>query len=119
MSQQLETTAGISLTKTAQERMERYLSSEAGSKGIRVGIKKRGCSGYQYVIETAMHPKEAERVYEISHIALFIDDETMSFIQGSMIDFIKEGFNEKFVFRNPNETGICGCGESFTVKHNK
>jgi len=115
MNERVVRAVDIQLTPAALQRMRDYLSHDAHAMGIRLGVQKQGCSGYQYIVETTAMPTQVEQTYTIAGISFFIDDTTVALIEGSTVDFIKDGFNQKFIFQNPKVTGVCGCGESFTV----
>ena len=83
--------------------------------GLRLGITETGCSGYSYVINYAEEIDAADIVFEDKGIKVVVDPEALPLIDGTVVDFVKNGLNEAFSFRNPNITGECGCGESFNV----
>ena len=83
--------------------------------GLRLGIKKTGCSGFAYVVNYADEIGSNDLVFEDQGVKVIVDRESLGFIDGTQIDFVKQGLNEAFRFRNPNVKGECGCGESFTV----
>ena len=83
--------------------------------GLRLGIKKTGCSGFAYVVNYADEIGSNGLVFEDQGVKVIVDRESLGFIDGTQIDFVKQGLNEAFRFRNPNVKGECGCGESFTV----
>jgi len=105
----------IQLTPAARERMQNYLASKPEAAGVRFGVRKTGCSGYAYVVEIADQVDEGDRVIEQDGIKLVVDRKSIPFVDGTEIDYARQGLNSSFVFRNPNVTGECGCGESFTV----
>ena len=105
----------ISLTSSAADRIKNFLSTRGHGVGLRLGIKKTGCSGYAYVVNYADEVKNADIVFEQQGVKVIVDKESLSFIDGTEVDFVKQGLNEAFKFRNPNEKTGCGCGESFTV----
>lgn len=105
----------ITLTAPAAERVRNYLRNRGSGIGLRVGVKKTGCNGFAYVINYADEIEEADVVFEDSGIKVVVDGKSLALIDGTEVDFIKEGLNEAFRFRNPNVTGECGCGESFSV----
>jgi iron-sulfur cluster assembly protein len=83
--------------------------------GLRVGVKKTGCSGYAYVIDYADSVGAKDVVFEQGGVKIIVDSESLALIDGTEVDFVKQGLNEAFKFRNPNVKGECGCGESFSV----
>lgn len=105
----------ISLTNAAADRVRTYLEKRENGLGLRLGITKTGCSGYSYVINYAEAIDADDIVFEDKGIKVVIDPEALSLIDGTEVDFVKNGLNEAFSFRNPNIKGECGCGESFTV----
>jgi iron-sulfur cluster assembly protein len=105
----------IQLTPAARERMQNFLAAKPAAAGVRFGVRKTGCSGYAYVVDIAEQIDEGDRVIEQDGVKLVIDRKSLPFVDGTEIDFARSGLNASFVFRNPNVTGECGCGESFTV----
>jgi iron-sulfur cluster assembly protein len=105
----------IQLTDAARMRMQSFLANQPGAAGVRFGVRKTGCSGYAYMVEIAESAGADDRVIEQDGVRLVIDAKSAPFVDGTQIDFARQGLNSAFVFRNPNVTGECGCGESFTV----
>lgn len=105
----------ISLTDSAAERVRTYLEKRARCVGLRLGVTKSGCSGYSYVINYADEINDTDIVFEDKGVTVVVDPEALKLIDGTEVDFVKNGLNEAFSFRNPNISGECGCGESFTV----
>ena len=105
----------ISLTDAAADRVRNYLEKRETGLGLRLGVTKTGCSGYSYVINYAESIGADDVVFEDKGVTLVIDPEALSLIDGTEVDFVKNGLNEAFSFRNPNIKGECGCGESFNV----
>jgi iron-sulfur cluster assembly protein len=105
----------IQLTRAARERMLSFLAAKPDAAGVRFGVRKTGCSGYAYEVEIADRIGENDQVVEQDGIRLVVDRKSLPFVDGTQIDFARQGLNAAFVFRNPNVTGECGCGESFTV----
>ena len=83
--------------------------------GLRLGVIKTGCSGYSYVINYADEIGETDVVFEDQGVKVVVDPAALALIDGTEVDFVKNGLNEAFSFRNPNVTGECGCGESFNI----
>lgn len=83
--------------------------------GLRVGIKKTGCSGYAYLVDYVDAIRTDDEVFDQEGIKVVVDRESLKLIDGTEVDFVKQGINEAFKFRNPNVKGECGCGESFSV----
>ena len=105
----------ISLTESAAGRVRQYLTRSGDSVGLRLGIKKTGCSGYSYVVNYAESVAADDVVFEDKGVTVVVDAEALPLVDGTEVDFVKNGLNEAFSFRNPNVTGECGCGESFNV----
>jgi iron-sulfur cluster assembly protein len=105
----------VSLTQHAADRVKSYLDARGKGVGLRVGIKKTGCNGYAYVVNYADDIDDSDIVFEDQGVKVVVDKESLELIDGTEVDFVKEGLNEAFRFRNPNVTGECGCGESFSV----
>jgi iron-sulfur cluster assembly protein len=105
----------IQLTEAARNRMQDYLAKKSGAAGVRFGIKKTGCSGFGYTVDIAESVAETDVVFDQDGVRILVDRKSLPFIDGTEIDFQRQGLNAQFVFRNPNATGECGCGESFTV----
>jgi iron-sulfur cluster assembly protein len=105
----------ISLTDAAASRVRSYLDARGSGVGLRLGVTQTGCSGYSYVINYADEIAESDVVFEDKGVTVVIDPEALALIDGTEVDFVKNGLNEAFSFRNPNISGECGCGESFNI----
>ena len=105
----------ISLTEPAADRVKTYLDARGSGVGLRVGVKKTGCNGFAYVVNYAEAVEDDDVVFEDRGIQVVVDRDSLALIDGTEVDFVKDGLNEAFSFRNPNVTGECGCGESFSV----
>ena len=105
----------ISLTNSAAQRVRSYLEARGEGVGLRLGVTKTGCSGYSYVINYADDVDVTDVVFEDKGVKVIVDPEALALIDGTEVDFIKNGLNEAFSFKNPNVTGECGCGESFNI----
>jgi iron-sulfur cluster assembly protein len=105
----------IQLTPAARSRMQNFLEANPDAAGVRFGVRKTGCSGYAYMVEIADAIAANDQVIEQDGVRLVIDTKSLPFVDGTEIDFARQGLNAAFVFRNPNVTGECGCGESFTI----
>jgi iron-sulfur cluster assembly protein len=105
----------IQLTDAARTRMQNFLAANPQAAGVRFGVRKTGCSGYAYVVDIADRVAANDQILEQDGVRLVIDETSLPFVDGTQIDFERQGLNSSFVFRNPNSTGECGCGESFTV----
>jgi iron-sulfur cluster assembly protein len=105
----------IQLTPAARSRMQNFLDANPSAAGVRFGVRKTGCSGYAYMVEIAETIAANDQVIDQDGVRLVIDTKSLPFVDGTEIDFARQGLNAAFVFRNPNVTGECGCGESFTI----
>jgi iron-sulfur cluster assembly protein len=105
----------ISLTETAANRVKGCLAARGGGIGLRLGVRKTGCSGFAYVVNYADAQQPGDTVFEDRGVRVFVDSASLTLLDGTIVDFIKQGLNEAFRFRNPNVKGECGCGESFSV----
>jgi iron-sulfur cluster assembly protein len=105
----------ITLTDSAANRVRTYLDKRGSGVGLRLGVTLTGCSGYSYVINYADEIADSDVVFENKGITVIVDPDALKLIDGTEVDFVKNGLNEAFSFRNPNIAGECGCGESFTV----
>ncbi len=106
---------GIQLTESAANRVRNFLASRGSGLGLKLGVKKTGCSGFAYVINYADAADPSDHVFEDRGVKVFVDPASLPLIQGTTVDFVKQGLNEAFKFHNPNVKGECGCGESFNV----
>ncbi|MEP6633056.1 MAG: iron-sulfur cluster assembly accessory protein [Luteimonas sp.] len=106
----------IHLAPAALERIHGYLVETPDAIGLRFGVKRTGCSGWGYVVDLARDVRPGDTVSEQDGIRIHVDADSLSLVDGTEIDFLKQGLNEQFVFRNPNVAGECGCGESFTTQ---
>jgi len=105
----------ITITPIANERMRHYLASTPSAAGVRFGVKRTGCSGFSYVVDLADALGDGDQVVDVDGVPLVVNDKSLAMVDGTVIDFQRQGLNASFVFHNPNATGECGCGESFTV----
>ncbi len=106
----------ITITERGAKRVQDFLVNRGKGMGVRLGVKTTGCSGMAYVIEFVDDINEGEdEVYESNGVTIVVDKKSLVYIDGTEMDFVKEGLNEGFAFKNPNEKDACGCGESFTV----
>jgi iron-sulfur cluster assembly protein len=105
----------ITLTESAAQRVRNCLDERGSGVGLRVGITKTGCSGFAYVVNYADSVESGDTVFDEAGVQVIVDQVALELIDGTEIDFVKEGLNEAFKFRNPKSTGECGCGESFSV----
>jgi iron-sulfur cluster assembly protein len=105
----------ITLTQTAADRVNEFLANRGKGIGLRLGVKTTGCSGMAYVMEFVDELNAEDEVFEDHGVKIIVDKKSLVYIDGTEVDFTKEGLNEGFKFTNPNEKAQCGCGESFTV----
>jgi iron-sulfur cluster assembly protein len=105
----------ITLTDTAADRVKTFLAKRGKGVGLRVGVRTTGCSGMAYVIEFADELEEGDTVFEDKGVKVVINPKSLVYLDGTELDFAREGLNEGFKFNNPNEKDRCGCGESFSV----
>lgn len=105
----------ISLTDSAAGRVRQYLQRRGEGVGLRLGVTKTGCSGYSYVVNYADDVADDDVVFEDKGVKVIVDPDALPLLDGTEVDFVKNGLNEAFSFRNPNVSGECGCGESFNV----
>ena len=105
----------ISITQAAADRVKNFIQSRGHGLGLRLGVKSTGCSGYAYVVNYADELADGDVVFDTQGVKIIVDAKSLSYIDGTVVDFVKQGLNEAFRFRNPNVKGECGCGESFTV----
>lgn len=104
----------ITLTDSAARRVASYLEKRGGI-GMRLGVKKTGCSGFSYVVDYADQTSPEDVVFEQHGIKVLVRRENLPLLDGTRVDFVRKGLNESFEFDNPNVKDACGCGESFTV----
>jgi iron-sulfur cluster assembly protein len=105
----------VSLTTAARERVRSFLAKRGSGVGLRLGVRRTGCSGFAYVVNYADEIAADDVVFEQEGVNVIVDRESLQLIDGTEVDFVKQGLNEAFKFRNPNVSGECGCGESFSV----
>ncbi len=105
----------VSLTENAARQIKKQLEKRGKGLGLKLGVKKAGCSGYAYTIDYADTLNEGDTVFEDFGVKVIVAEDDLSFVDGIELDYRREGINEAFQFNNPNATGTCGCGESFSV----
>ncbi|MBI2379204.1 MAG: iron-sulfur cluster assembly protein IscA [Gammaproteobacteria bacterium] len=105
----------ISLSDAAAERVRNFLANRGKGVGLRLGVKTTGCSGLAYVLEFADEVGEEDELFFNNGVTIIVDKKSLVYLDGTELDFTKEGLNEGFKFVNPNVKGECGCGESFNV----
>ncbi|MBH3626514.1 iron-sulfur cluster assembly protein IscA [Pseudomonas aeruginosa] len=105
----------ISMTEAAAKHVQRSLEGRGKGEGIRLGVHTTGCSGLAYVLEFVDELAAEDLVFESHGVKVIIDPKSLVYLDGTELDFTREGLNEGFKFNNPNVRGECGCGESFNV----
>jgi len=105
----------VTVTEAAAKHITKYLSRRGKGVGVRLGVKTTGCSGLAYKLEYADDVAAEDVVFELSGIKILVDPKSLPYLDGTELDFVREGLNEGFRFNNPNERDRCGCGESFRV----
>ena len=106
---------GVSLTETAAQHVVSYLENRGKGLGIRLAVKTTGCSGLMYVLEPVDDVQPEDLKFTSQGVDVFVDPKSLVYVDGTEMDYVKQGLNEGFEFRNPNVQGECGCGESFAV----
>lgn len=106
----------IQLTESAAKQIKAQLAKRGKGLGLRVGVKKTGCSGWAYTYDYADAVQGGDQVFEAYDAKLVVDGESLEFLEGSTVDYVREDLKQAFKVENPNVDATCGCGESFTVK---
>ncbi len=104
----------VVLTAAAASRVREFLAREGGI-GLRVDVRRTGCSGWAYDVAIANAAQDNDHIFESEGLQVLVSDKAMPMVAGTTVDFVHAGLTREFRFRNPNVTGECGCGESFTV----
>ena len=105
----------VTLTDRAADHVQRYIAKRGKGIGLRLGVRTTGCSGLAYKLEFADERKPEDTEFETNGVRVLIDPKSLAYLEGTELDFVREGLNEGFKFNNPNEKDRCGCGESFNV----
>ena len=105
----------VTLTEAAAARVQKFLASRGKGIGLRLGVKTSGCSGMAYALEFVDEAGPEDTIFESHGVKVLVDPKSLAYLDGTELDFAKEGLNEGFKFHNPNVKGECGCGESFSV----
>ena len=105
----------ITLSDRAANRIKEILSKDQNSSGVRIGVKSGGCAGMSYVMEYAKDQNSNDELIEDKGVKVFVDPGAIMYLLGTEMDYKEEEFSSSFVFKNPNETERCGCGESFKI----
>ena len=106
----------IQLTESAAKQIQEQLARRGRGIGLRVGVKDVGCSGFGYTYDYADEVRADDRLFEAHDAKIVVDAKSLEFLDGSTLDYVKEGLKQVFKFTNPNVDATCGCGESFSVK---
>lgn len=106
----------ITLTENAAKQIRNNLEKRGKGLALRIGVKKVGCSGFAYTFDYADEIHANDQLFESHNVNVVVDDNSLQFLDGSKVDFIREGLNDSFKFDNPNVDNTCGCGESFSLK---
>ena len=107
---------GLTLTESAAAQVRKLTASNEGMLGMRLGVKQTGCAGFGYVLDTVTEPQKDDLLFERDGARLYVPLSAMPFIDGTEVDFVREGLNQLFKFNNPKAQNECGCGESFGVQ---
>ncbi|GAD28823.1 MULTISPECIES: iron-sulfur cluster assembly protein IscA [Photobacterium] len=105
----------ITITEAAASRVSTFLANRGKGLGLRLGVRTSGCSGMAYILEFVDELDEGDQVFEEKGVKIIVDAKSLVYLEGTELDFAKEGLNEGFKFNNPNVSSECGCGESFNV----
>ena len=105
----------VTLTEAAARHVSRLIAKRGEGAGVRLAVKNAGCSGMAYKLEFADDKAADDIVFEEHGVKLFVDPKSLPFLDGTELDYVRDGLNESFKFNNPQETDRCGCGESFRV----
>ena len=105
----------VSLSEAAARHVTRYLAKRGKGVGVRLGVKTTGCSGLAYTLEYVDELAGEDTVFEEHGVKVLVDPKSLAYVDGTQLDYVREGLNEGFRFTNPNERDKCGCGESFRV----
>ena len=105
----------VTLTENAAKHVTNYIAKRGRGMGLRLGVKTTGCSGLAYKIEFADNTNPEDQLFESHGIKVLVDPKSLAYLEGTELDYTREGLNEGFKFTNPNEKDRCGCGESFHV----
>ena len=105
----------ITLTEKAAQRVQNFLVNRGSGLGIRLAVQTTGCSGLGYNLEFVDTTNDDDTIFEERGVKVVVDAKSLIYLDGTEVDYVKEGLNEGFEFKNPNAKGECGCGESFTV----
>ncbi len=107
---------GLTMTPAAAGHIRQLVSKQPGVQGLRLGVKQTGCAGFGYVLDTVSEPQKDDLLFEVDGARLWVPLQAMPFIDGTEVDYVREGLNQIFKFHNPKAQHECGCGESFGVQ---
>ena len=105
----------VTLTEKAARQVQKHLTSRGAGVGLRVAVKTSGCSGLAYTLEFVDETAPEDQTFECHGVTVLVDPKSLAYLEGTELDYVREGLNEGFKFNNPNVKNECGCGESFTV----
>jgi iron-sulfur cluster assembly protein len=105
----------ITLTEQAANQVRKQLAKRGHGLGLRLGVRKSGCSGFAYVVDYADEVRPGDQIFKAHEVSVFIDEDSLPFLEGLRLDYVRQGINESFHFENPNVKESCGCGESFNI----
>jgi len=105
----------VTLTDRAAQHVQRYIAKRGKGVGLRLGVRTTGCSGLAYKLEFADEALPEDQSFESNGVRVLVDPKSLAYLEGTELDYVKEGLNEGFKFNNPNEKDRCGCGESFNI----
>ena len=105
----------LNFSDKAIEHFQNTLSRRGNGIGVKIGVKKAGCSGYEYFFDFVDDIDKKDKIFEKNGCKIFVDEESLSFLKGSLVDYYEGGLNQGIRFENPNAKAVCGCGESFTI----
>ena len=105
----------VTLTDRAAQHVQRYIEKRGKGFGLRLGVRTTGCSGLAYKLEFADDRQPEDTVFESNGVRVLVDPKSLAYLEGTELDYVRDGLNEGFRFNNPNEKDRCGCGESFNV----
>ncbi|QKT02721.1 iron-sulfur cluster assembly accessory protein [Ectothiorhodospiraceae bacterium 2226] len=105
----------VSLTPAAASRVKNFIEKRGSGEGLRVAVQRTGCSGYMYVVDYAEAVAPEDKVFESHGVKVIVDPSSLMYLEGTEVDYRREGLNEGFKFNNPNVKDECGCGESFNI----
>jgi iron-sulfur cluster assembly protein len=106
----------LTLTENAAKQVRKQLAKRGKGLALRIGVKKVGCSGFAYTFDYADELRQGDQIFASHDASLVVDADSLTFLDGSRVDFIREGLNDSFRLDNPNVNNTCGCGESFSLK---